>query len=257
MAVIAPLVSAGIGLLGNRLTQDDQDDRAQQLLQASQGPTSVTSPFGTFRREGDAITLGLTGGQQGDLNSIQGSRANLFGTFQDPEFIQSEVDRLRGIARPREDALRASLRSQLFNRGRLGLGVGGGTTGVMFNPELAALEEGLARADASRVDQARQEQTRQLGMIGGLFGLENNLNSQVARTAGIASAFRPSNAGLSGIASANQRAGDFNDAFFSTLGNAVSGFAFGGLGTGAVATAPGGQNIGGAGGLLGTLRSIF
>jgi len=257
MAVIAPLISAGVGFLGQQLTQGDQDDRGQQLLSASQGPTSVNSPFGSFQREGDAITLGLTGGQQNDLNRIRGSRANLFGTFQDPEFVQNEVDRLRGIARPREDALRASLRSQLFNRGRLGVGVGGGVAGQMFNPELAALEEGLARADMSRIDQARQEQGRQLGMIGGLFGLENNLNNQIARTAGIASAFRPSNAGLSGIASANQRAGDFNDSFFSILGNSIGGFAGGLFGDSGQTQAPGAQSVGSSQGVLGALQGVF
>jgi len=241
MAFLGSLLGAGVGLLGNLFGQDEADDRGEQLLAQSQGPSSVVSPFGTFLRDGDSVNLSATPTQLTDLNRIRQGREGLFNTFNDPDFVQSEVDRLRGISRPREDALRASLRSQVFNRGRLGLGVGGGLTGNLFNPELAALEEGLARADMARISQARQEQNRQLGLLGGLFGLENDIFSQVSRNSGIAAGLRPSAAGLSGMAAADRRSMDANDAFFATLGNAVGGLNFGGIFGGNSASAPAGS----------------
>lgn len=243
-AALPFLAQAGVGLLGNALTQDDADERGQQLLQQSQGPSNITSPFGSFsRNDAGDVSFGVTAGQQNDLNNIRGTRAGLFGQVNDPNFIQNEVDRLRGIARPREDAVRASLRSQLFNRGRLGVGVGGGTTGMMFNPELAALEEGLARADSGRVDQAFDTRSQLLGDISGLFNNEFGLNSQVRSLAGVASALRPSNAGLAGVTAANKRSVDANDSFFASLAQGVGGLDFGGGNS--------------DGGVLGALEGLF
>jgi len=249
-AALPFLAQAGVSLLGNALGQDKADRRGQQLLQQSRGPANVNSPFGSFSQNdvGD-VTLGITSGQQNDLNNIRGTRAGLFGQVNDPEFIQNEVDRLRGIARPREDAVRASLRSQLFNRGRLGVGVGGGINGVMFNPELAALEEGLARADLSRVDQAFDTRSQLLGNISGLFNNEFGVNSQARSLAGVAAGLRPSQAGLSGVTAANQRAVNSNDAFFASLAQGVGNLDFDGIFDG------GGS--GNSGGVLGALGGLF
>lgn len=242
-AALPGLISAGVSLFGGSRGQDIADRRANELLAASQGPSRIDSPFGTFNRNdsGD-ISLGLTGNQQQDISNIRNLRGGLFEQLNDPEFVQNEVDRLRGISRPREDAVRASLRSQLFNRGRLGVGVGGGTTGMMFNPELAALEEGLARADLERVGLAQDRQSQIFGQFGSTFGLESGIFNDARSVAGIASALRPSNAGLSGVASAGQRAVDSNDAFFASLAQGIGGL-FGGQQTG--------------GGVLGALEGLF
>jgi len=215
---LGQLALGGAGLL---FGQDSADTRAQEILQASR-PVSVRSPLGRFTVGDDGdLRLGLSRRQVGSLRNLQGLEGQLFGLLNDPDFVQSEVDRLRGIARPREDALRAQLRSQLFNRGRLGLGIGGGRTGEFFNPELAALEEAFAAEDTARVQAARGEQQRLLGNVFGLLGAQEDIRRQPLAAAQVGIAGRPSQAGLQGLGFAQARASNSIDAFFTSAAQSL------------------------------------
>lgn len=223
-SILPSVLSAGIGLLGSSRGQSRMDDYAQQALQATR-PLDVRSPLGSAVFSRNDLRLRLPGAISRDISGLRGLRGDYFGLLNDPNFIQTEVDRLRGIARPNEDALRASLRSRLFNQGRLGLGVGNGMTGGMFNPELAALEEGFARADAGRVDQARGEQQRLLGNVFGLLGQETDLRALPLQAAQIGIQARTPSSALGPLYGAQQYAGRANDAFFGGLGSILSGLA--------------------------------
>lgn len=94
-----------------------------------------------------------------EIAGLRGQFGELLGDAAGEEFdieslIASEISRGRSAAAPQAEALRSSARGRLFGSGRLGLGAGGGVAGAPFQPELAALEEGFARADSSIVDQA-------------------------------------------------------------------------------------------------------
>ena len=139
-------------------------------------------------------------------------------------FINEEVQRLRDIARPREDALRAQVRSRLFNAGRLGLGTGGGLTPGTFQPELAALEEGLARADTGRVQAARQEQQRGLLNLLDIIQAQQSLSTlplQASQLGVAAGAPAGATAGLLNAGNLNARG---IEGFFGSLARRIPTF---------------------------------
>ena len=227
--VIGAAISGAAGLLGASKNSKAARDVANAQLEASQ-PRNVISPLGESRfSAGDnQLQLALSpllGARQGQLSDIA---TPLFGLLQDPNFVSSEVERLRGIARPNEDQLRASLRSQIYNRGRLGLGIGGGVTGNMYNPEMAALEEGLARADLGRVDSARNEQQRLLGNLFGLLGQEQEV-LKLPLLMGQLSTSTPSSYGAFGAQNLGlQQQMGFNSSLYGEAGKSL-GSIFGGL----------------------------
>lgn len=228
-SILGGLASGAIGLLGSRRGQSGADDRAQAMLAASR-PVDVLGPFGMVDiNEAGDFTISPSDRLGSLAAHLQGLSDPVFGLLSDPNFVGSEVNRLRSMAQPREDALRSQLRSQLFNQGRLGAGVGGGISGRMFNPELAALEEGLARADLARVGAARGEQQRLLGNLFGLLGAETDIRGLPLQQAQLSSAGRASSAGLTGLSAAAARAGNANDAFFGSLAQTIGELDFGSL----------------------------
>lgn len=181
MSLFGSLLGAGVSFLGSRLSQR-QTERGSQAALAASSPFSVSGPFGSSQVQGQQINQslgpelsnafglfsGLTTGPQQSIQVPGLERptetaagldrlAVLLGNADVLPSEQQRLAELRNIARPGEERALASTRSQVFNQGRLGLGVGGGVTGAQFNPELASLQEGLARADLSRVQQARQD----------------------------------------------------------------------------------------------------
>jgi hypothetical protein len=243
-AILPSLISAGVGLIGGKKGQSQSDQYAQQMAQLAREPIDIMSPIGgaAYNADQNLLRIGLAPALQQQAGQLGGLSQGIFGLLGDPGFfgnaldparISSEVERLRGIARPNEDALRASLRSQVYNRGRLGLGAGGGVTGQFFNPELASLEEAFARADMGRVDQATQriqyEQQRQLGNLFGLLGAQTDILQSPMGLGQLSLMGRTPQAGLAGYGAAAARASNANDAFFGSLGQTLGGLDFGSL----------------------------
>lgn len=225
-AVIGGVATAGAGYMGSKSNQAAASKVAESQLAASQ-PRHILGPTGeaAWDHRLGVLRLTPTMEQQIRLGQIEGLTEPLFGLLNDPNFVQSEVDRLRGIARPREDMLRQSLRSRVYNRGRLGLGIGGGITGNAYNPELAALEEAFARADTERVGAARGEQQRLFGNLQGLIGMERDIRREPVELASL-SLGTPSSFGAFGAQNMGLQAQmGYNSAFYGELGRSIGGIA--------------------------------
>ena len=259
---------AGIGLLGTQRGQDIAD-RYADLIRGASAPFSVSGPLGNASFDAESQTLALQpgvgvgiggdGGVSRMLAHTQGANqylSNIAETLRRPALLRAlqpldaEVNRLREQARPKENQLRAQVRSSLLNQGRLGLGAGGTRTGLFANPELAALEEGLANADLNRFDLARQNRDSDIGTVMSLLGLDANIlqsmlsgsmagqeldlanqqlslanrqltGNQALQSAQLGIQARTPASGLQGLFAAGQRAGNANDAFFTSLGSQV------------------------------------
>ena len=118
---------------------------------------------------------------------IMGGAASLFNLGQQylaqspQEAAQQYVSQQQALLAPSREAQLAGVRSNLFARGRGGLGVQAGTGGAPTSPELQAYYNALGRQDlelAARGQQAGMEQTR---FGAGLFGTGSELLGQVPR----------------------------------------------------------------------------
>lgn len=222
MALFGSLLGSGLSALGGLLGQRSTERGSEAALQAS-APMSIFGPFGGSQVGPQGITQSLSPELQqqfGLFSNIAGGGGQMFGA--DPSTIrflqgrisnlmespgqrleQMEMDRLQTLrerAMPFEEQLRQQTRADLFNRGRLGLGIQGGVTGGFSQPELAALEEGLARADLARQESARSfaEQTRASrlaeasGLLSQFAGLgAQDLRSQIAASQAALGLLRP------------------------------------------------------------------
>ena len=160
------LLTAGIGLLPGLF---DRRSRGISRAQAAAQPFDVIGPFGRSVFSGGQL-VGTLDPVLAEImaNSSRFARGQLnqLRALDIPGLEEKELKRLRELSRPEEQRLRAQVRNEQFQRGRLGLGVAGGRTGGFANPELAALAEGEATADLLRQGQAqrfaRGEQARLL-----------------------------------------------------------------------------------------------
>ena len=202
MSLFGSLLGAGVSLLGSGLSRRESERGTQAAMQASQ-PRNLFGPFGSVTTGEGGMTSALGPELQQAMGLFSGMLTP--GALVNPtlqkvldvqlsNFMRSGTDRdmmnaadqrlmlLRNRARPAEADARAAARNRVFSQGRLGLGVGGGQTNARFNPELAALEEGLARADIVRQDQALNlalgDRDRQFRELMGLQGLFSGLRTE-------------------------------------------------------------------------------
>lgn len=118
---------------------------------------------------------------------IMGGATSLFNLGQQylaqspQEAAQQYISQQQALLAPSREAQLAGVRSNLFARGRGGLGVQAGTGGAPTSPELQAYYNALARQDlelAARGQQAGMEQVR---FGAGLFGTGGELLGQIPR----------------------------------------------------------------------------
>lgn len=230
----ATLVSAGAGLLGNAIAGKQERRGAGAALEASR-PYSVTSPFGSALFGDGTLDLSLEPELANAFRraNLQGRRAlSLLNNTNFQQREENELERLRRLRAPQIDEARSRLQSQLLSRGRLGLGRGGGLTGGLFNPETAALEEAIARAQlgdiAAARDFARADERHLLAQAQGLFGVSSQIGSRPLRAAhlGILASTPAAIAAMQGTPYANQAAG--TRGFFGGLAQGIGGLSFGG-----------------------------
>lgn len=225
--------------------QREMQDKAIEAQLFGQRPWGTNTIFGGLGVDPETRALsGWTGGFLNDqLQQILGGRNRYGGAFGliggEPIVSDNrELGLLRELTGPRDDKVRAQLRSDLFNRGRLGLATGGGRTGKAFQPEIAALEEALAGRDLEMargaIGSSRAEDTRRLNAW---LQLQNQLSNTSLLglepiRLGIGAA--GGNVAVPPISTAPlQQAANYatnaNDAFWGSLGQAVSGLDFGSL----------------------------
>ena len=229
------LVSGIFGSLGSK-SASRQESQAVQTAQQAANPLSVFSPTGysVFDADNQRIMTGLNQ-QLGTGLTRSSTLANrALGNYFWDDFggkstanVQREVGRLGQLRAPSIANARASLQSQLLNRGRLGLGVGGGLSGRAFNPEVAGQEEAILRAQLGDIgyaqDRARQRKQDLLWEATGLFNLSSGISGVAGRDAalGIAARVPGSIAALQAQPGFNQGASTRN--FFSGLGTTLGG----------------------------------
>jgi hypothetical protein len=118
---------------------------------------------------------------------LMGGAASLFNLGQQylaqspQEAAQQYISQQQALLAPSREAQLSGVRSNLFARGRGGLGVQAGTGGAPTSPELQAYYNSLARQDlelAARGQQAGMEQVR---FGAGLFGTGGEILGQVPR----------------------------------------------------------------------------
>lgn len=219
MGLFSSLLGAGVGILGNVLGGREEERGARAAQQASI-PPNVVSPLGSTVFSGGVLNAALSPQLQQAFTTATQVGQGALSQLQNQNVGQLEAQRfqqLQSLAFPRESLLRAQARTRLFNRGRLGLGIGGGRTGLAFNPETAALEEALANARLARRESAgafaRAEQSRLLGQATGSLGLAQGLGSGLLGQAGLGVQARTP-AGIAGLAA---RPGFGNASFLSNL----------------------------------------
>lgn len=183
MSIFGSLLGAGIGLIGQKMGNDDREEAAQRA-QESARPISVSGPGGSsiFDQENEQLNLSLNPQLQRFQQGLGGAAESTLGSLRGLDFQgreQAELQRLRTLRRPEIDQARSALQSRLVARGRTGLGIGGGLGGRMFNPESAALEEAILRTDLGDIGAARgfsqQEQNFLLSQLGGLSGIQQGV----------------------------------------------------------------------------------
>jgi len=229
MALLGSLLGAGVSLLGSKLGNKQQQSGVNQALQAG-GPFNVSGPFGRAKFKDGKLSVGLSGNTRSGFNQAGALGAGALGQLGSTDFLgreQDEFDRLQQLRQPGIDRARSGLQSQQFNRGRLGLGVGGGLSGRLFNPETAAQEEAIMRTQLGDIGAARQssqqDQNFLLGQAGGLFGLQGQLGQQGLQQAQLGIGAR-NPAALAGLAAQPgfSRART-TEGFFGSLGNSIGG----------------------------------
>lgn len=182
MSLFSAIAGPLIGTAANKFLSGGQDRAARDAIRQS-AARNIAGPIGGFDAGSGRVILSAQ--FQDLLDDLKVNRQRTASTLNDPNFIQAEIDRLRDIALPQENRTRDRLRAQQFAQGRLGLGVGGGRTGQLFNPQSAALEEALANADLARVGAARGEQQRLFGNLVTLGQAEQELSNNAMNLARI------------------------------------------------------------------------
>ena len=194
------------GFFGSRAA-DKQREQAVQLLSGTS-----QSPFGSIVRStsGDIrATLSPELQAEFDRNlALADAAGKRFSAFDRPAAEARARARLSRKIEPQMEEAEATLRNQLYQRGRLGVGTGTGA-----NPEMKALLEAqnearLAQVEASE-DIARAEQQQEfsdyLGHLNVASGLQTGL---------VGGTTMPGFSSLEGIASA----GTFEAAFANQMG---------------------------------------
>ena len=162
MAIFGQLLGAGISLLGNKLGGSSDRRASQAALAEMESSRRYIPPeleSGLFRAAKVA---------RGALDTaVEFNKGGI------EAMTNRELERLQAMRQPMIDRSRAQLQSRLLARGRLGVGVGGGRTGGLFNPETAALEEAILGAQLGDIGAARtmatNEANRLLNSSMGLF----------------------------------------------------------------------------------------
>ena len=118
---------------------------------------------------------------------IMGGAASLFNLGQQylaqspQEAAQQYVSQQQALLAPSREAQLAGVRSNLFARGRGGLGVQAGTGGAPTSPELQAYYNSLARQDLELAARGQEQGMAQTRFGAGLFGVGGELLGQVPR----------------------------------------------------------------------------
>jgi hypothetical protein len=118
---------------------------------------------------------------------IMGGAASLFNLGQQylaqspQEAAQQYVSQQQALLAPSREAQLAGVRSNLFARGRGGLGVQAGTGGAPTSPELQAYYNSLARQDLELAARGQEQGMAQTRFGAGLFGTGGELLGQVPR----------------------------------------------------------------------------
>lgn len=228
MSIFGSLLGGAIGLFGQSRADDAREEAADKAFQRSQ-PISVTGPGGASTFEDGQLNLSLNPQLQRFQQGLGGAAEGALGSLRGMDFQgreTAELDRLRTLRRPQIDQARAALQSRLVNRGRTGLGIGGGLQSGLFNPESAALEEAILRTDLGDIGAARgfsqQEQNFLLGQAGGLSSIQQDVLRGPESLGALSVGGRPSGAvsalqAQPGFARANN-----TENFFAGLGQGIA-----------------------------------
>ena len=228
MALLESIVGAGIGLLGQELLADDSKQAAvEDALEASR-PITTVGPTGEARFDGDKMRLRLTPQLQAQATRLNIPIHSLLGTLSETDFEgreMAELDRLREIRRPEIARSRDALQARLLARGRSGLGVGGGRSGRLFNPQSAALEEAILAADLGDIgaarDFAREDERFALQQLTGLSQLQRGILKEPESLAALARGFAPPAAISALQAVPGMERGQRRESFFGALGQRI------------------------------------
>lgn len=234
MGFLSSLVGGGLGVLGSVLGGKSQEKAARAAAQAS-APLNVRGPFGQAIFSDGVLTGSLSPAFQSQLNALTSQANKTFGAFSGldiPGLERQQLSTLRNLAQPEQDRIRAQVRNEVFQRGRLGLGTRGARTGQNVQPELASLAEGEATADLLRQLQsqtfARNEQARLLDQFLTLQNQALGLSTLPTNQASIGVQARTpqSIAALAGVP--GQSRANFVTSFLGTLGSNIQIPGFGG-----------------------------
>jgi hypothetical protein len=230
-SAIGSAVAGGIGQMGNSRARGYDQQAAQAQLQAMR-PFGTSGLFGSseFDEEENNLAFNLSDPRRSATDAaIRAGTQNLsaLNSMNFGEREQAELGRLRSLREPQIRRAREALMARQLSRGRLGLGVGGGRTGGLFNPQTAALEEAVLSADLGDIGAARQFSQQEQGFLqnqaSGLFNTANQIGQPLLSQAALGIQAR-------GGAAAGQAAGQpfQNQAantrgFFSSLGTTLGG----------------------------------
>lgn len=235
-AVAGPLIGGILGREGDDRAARNVDQSSQAILAAG-GPFNVSGPGGQAGFQDGTLTTSF-GGSPGFANVFNQAnmvaQQNLGALSGGADFFgreQAEFERLQRLRQPSIQAARAGLQERLFNRGRSGFGRGGGLSGNLFNPESAALEEAILRAQTGDIREARnlsqQDQEFLLNQGRVAQGISQGVASFPLQQAQLGINARNPFAGAAGQGDLVRARS--NQGFFNSLGNTVGGLDFGGL----------------------------
>jgi len=235
MAILSSLISGGLGLLGNKIAGNQLQGGANAALNAVQ-PREVRSPLGNLDTNDGKLNVSLPGQLGGifsQANTLGARSLSDLGSMDFRGREASELERLQTLRRPEIDRARSQLQSQLLNRGRIGLGVGGGVSKGLFQPESAALEEAIMRTQLGDIGAARQFSQQEQGFLQnqaqGLFGIGRGIAGGALGAASLGLAGR----NPQGIAALQSRPGAAQGSslggFFSGLGSSLGNQDFSGV----------------------------
>lgn len=258
-SIAGPLIGGAFGLLGDKKAEREVRSGSQAALQA-QAPISFSGVGGQALFSGDTLGTSFAGTPSFGTTFNQASQLsqNALGSLLGTSFLgreQDEFNRLQRLRQPSIDAARAGLQERLINRGRSGFARGGGLSGQLFNPESAALEEAILRAQLQDIGAARQFSLGEQEFLLNQGRLAQNMAQSVAgfplQAAQIANTGRI-NPGIAALQAApNQVAARSTSGFFNSLGNTIGGAAGDFFGGGS----SGGGLFGGGGAILNTSQT--
>ena len=181
MPILGPLIGLGGAIAGGLLQQRGaQDALAAGGQFQDQGlftPHQTVSPFGTtmFNESSGLFNVQLDPRFSNLLQQSLGlsTQASSLLSGDTSSLATERLRLLREQAAPQEEGLLGATRANLLNRGRLGVlgNQAQAVTGAQVNPELAAISEGLARADLQRQLAAQDLAFRERGQALQQFGI--------------------------------------------------------------------------------------